>query len=210
MKTLQNKNKHNKMSNFDYLCKTPQFKDIAKTAQAAEALYHTDKIETAKRANKAAETAVRFIYSIDQSLNTPWKDTLTNLINEDAFYTLVGHDLFKKIELIRKTATIAENTPRKLSDDAVLLTLQNLFSLTDFIAYNYAPEYTKHTFSKAAIPKTAAVQYKEYPTETGTLKDTTEITLEELMESLKWKRCTYQYCFISEEAIKRLKATGTV
>ena len=37
-----------------------------------------------------------------------------------------------------------------------------------------------------------------------------EITLEELMESLKWKRCTYQYCFISEEAIKRLKATGIV
>ena len=37
-----------------------------------------------------------------------------------------------------------------------------------------------------------------------------EITLEELMESLKWKRCTYQYCFISEEAIKRLKAIGKI
>ena len=63
----------------------------------------------------------------------------------------------------------------------VLLTLQNLFSLTDFIAYNYAPEYTKHTFSKAAIEKTAAVQYKKHLTETGTPENTTETTLEELI-----------------------------
>jgi len=37
-----------------------------------------------------------------------------------------------------------------------------------------------------------------------------EITEEELLESLKWKRCTYQYCFITEVAIQRLKATGTI
>ena len=84
--------------------------------------------------------------------------------------------LFRRI-----SATSAANSPRKLSDDAVLLTLQNLFSLTDFIAYNYAPEYTKHTFSKAAIPKTAAVQYKKHLTETGTPENTTETTLEELI-----------------------------
>lgn len=37
-----------------------------------------------------------------------------------------------------------------------------------------------------------------------------EITLEELMESLKWKKCTYQYCFISEQAISHLKVIGRV
>ena len=37
-----------------------------------------------------------------------------------------------------------------------------------------------------------------------------EITEEALMESLKWKRCTYQYCFISEAAASKLKAKGTV
>ena len=37
-----------------------------------------------------------------------------------------------------------------------------------------------------------------------------EITEEELMESLKWKRCTYQYCFISEAAVSKLKAKGLV
>lgn len=37
-----------------------------------------------------------------------------------------------------------------------------------------------------------------------------EITLEELMESLKWKRCTYQYCFITEQAVNRLKIQGRI
>ena len=35
-----------------------------------------------------------------------------------------------------------------------------------------------------------------------------EITEIELMENLKWKRCTYQYCFISDEAISFLKIIG--
>lgn len=35
-----------------------------------------------------------------------------------------------------------------------------------------------------------------------------EISEEELMESLKWKKCTYQYCFISEEAVSSLKVIG--
>ena len=35
-----------------------------------------------------------------------------------------------------------------------------------------------------------------------------EITEIELMENLKWKRCTYQYCFISDEAISSLKIIG--
>jgi hypothetical protein len=35
-----------------------------------------------------------------------------------------------------------------------------------------------------------------------------EISEEELMESLKWKRCTYQYCFITDEAVSLLKNVG--
>lgn len=35
-----------------------------------------------------------------------------------------------------------------------------------------------------------------------------EITESELMESLKWKRCTYQYCFISDEAVSFLNIVG--
>ena len=35
-----------------------------------------------------------------------------------------------------------------------------------------------------------------------------EITELELMESLKWKRCTFQYCFISDEAVSSLKVIG--
>ena len=35
-----------------------------------------------------------------------------------------------------------------------------------------------------------------------------EISELELMESLKWKRCTFQYCFISDEAVSSLKVIG--
>lgn len=35
-----------------------------------------------------------------------------------------------------------------------------------------------------------------------------EITEVELLERLKWKRCTYQYCFISDEAVSYLNAVG--
>jgi len=37
-----------------------------------------------------------------------------------------------------------------------------------------------------------------------------EITEDKLMESLKWKRCTYQYCFISQKAVEQLKTIGKV
>ena len=37
-----------------------------------------------------------------------------------------------------------------------------------------------------------------------------EITEEELMESLKWKKCTYQYCFITDEAVSLLKLVGSL
>ena len=37
-----------------------------------------------------------------------------------------------------------------------------------------------------------------------------EISEEELMESLKWKHCTYQYCFITPAAIAQLTPKGTI
>lgn len=37
-----------------------------------------------------------------------------------------------------------------------------------------------------------------------------EITEQELMESLKWKKCTYQYCFISQKAVELLNVIGKV
>lgn len=37
-----------------------------------------------------------------------------------------------------------------------------------------------------------------------------EITEVELMESLKWKKCTYQYCFISQKAVELLNVIGKV
>ena len=37
-----------------------------------------------------------------------------------------------------------------------------------------------------------------------------EITEAELMESLKWKRCTFQYCFITEKAVSLLKPAGII
>lgn len=159
------------MTNFDYLCKNPDFSTFAETAVSAEKLYGTDLQSCAINCRRSLEFAVRWLYSVDKSLKEPWQDNLGTLIHTEEFRKLIGEDLFKRINYIRILGNSTAHSSAKTSPEQAELALKNLFIFLDYIAYCYSKDYTEHKFDSSLLGK----EKQE------TLANESEITLKQLI-----------------------------
>ena len=53
------------------------------------------------------ECGVKWMYSVDSALVKPWQDTLVNLMNDGEFREIVGKDLWKRMDHIRRMGNAA-------------------------------------------------------------------------------------------------------
>ena len=147
------------MTNFDLFTTEKDFAPFAEAAVAAERVYAIDPGLCVLSCRRAMEAAVKWMYSVDRELVLPWDQTLHVLLSTEEFRDIVGVDLWRRLDLIRKKGNDAAHGGKRISPDVAALCLENLYLFFDFLACCYAEAYEERPFDRtlltaASIPAT--------------------------------------------------------
>ena len=159
------------MTNFDFLTRDSQFDSFSGVAIAAEKTLHIDPSTCVINCRRAMEFAVKWMYSVDSSLVMPYQDTLVSLMNTEEFRDIIGTDIWRRMDFIRRTGNNAAHGGKKVTMEQAELCLENLFVFLDFVAYCYAENYTEGKFDR---------ELWKHQTET-VIDHSVEINFEQLM-----------------------------
>ena len=140
-------------TNFDYLKNEPRFSAFADIAISAEKIILMDSEASIINSRRAMEYAIKWMYSVDSDLEMPYQDNLQSLMNAEDYRQIVGQDLWRRMDYIRRCGNTVAHGGRKLGRDEAILCLENLSIYLDFIAYCYSDNYEEHPFDKGLIEK---------------------------------------------------------
>ncbi|MBP3645691.1 MAG: DEAD/DEAH box helicase family protein [Clostridia bacterium] len=151
------------MPNFTFLTAHPQFASFTQPAITAEHLLPIDPSACVLNCRRAMEFAVKWMYSVDGTLVLPCDDSLVSLLGNEDFRDIVGEDLWRRMDFIRKLGNRAAHDAKQITPDRALLCLENLYWFMDFIACCYLPkeEYTSVPFDASVITPQAAPTQQE-------------------------------------------------
>ena len=139
------------MTNFNFLKKDKRLNSIADVAITAEKLLYIDVDSCITNCRRAMEFAVKWMYSVDSELVIPYQDTLVSLMNDEKFRDIVGDDIYRRMEFIRKLDDLATRGRKKITIDQAELCLENLYYFLDEVAYYYSDNYVEHPFDKTLL-----------------------------------------------------------
>ena len=139
------------MTNFDYLKKEKEFNSFVDIAIVAERTYKIDVNTCILNCRRAMEAAIKWMFSIDNELVVPYKDNLNALMHVEAFKDIVGDDLWKRLEFIRKYGNEVAHTTKDKANDVAKLCLNNLFCFFDWISCCYGSEYEEKEFDASLL-----------------------------------------------------------
>ena len=142
------------MTNFDFLKNDAQFASFADVAIAAENLLHIDIDSCVASCRRAMEFAVKWMYSVDRDLVMPYQDTLVSLMNDEKFKDIVGTDVWRRMDFIRRLGNNVMHAGKKITEEQAELCLENLYYFLDELAYFYADSYTERPFDRALLTLT--------------------------------------------------------
>ena len=135
------------MTNFDFLLAEPQFSPFSEAAVAAEKILHIDPAASVMNCRRAMEFAVKWMYSVDSSLEMPYDDKLVLLLGSEDFRDIVGKDLWQRLNLIRRLGNdVVHDSKKKITLEEATLCLENLHIFMDFVAYCYSNNYVEKPF----------------------------------------------------------------
>ena len=143
------------MTNFDFLTSDPQFNTFAPVAVSAEKILHIDTSASILNCRRAMEFAVKWMYSVDEGLVMPYQDSLVSLMNAEDFRDIVGTDIWRRMDVIRRIGNTAAHMGKKITEEQAALCLENLYVFLDFVAYCYAEHYTEGHFDRSLLTQPA-------------------------------------------------------
>lgn len=139
------------VTNFDYLKNESRFSDFAEVAISAEKIILIDPQASIINCRRAMEFAVKWMYSVDEELEMPYQDNLQSLMNNEDFRDIVGPDIWKRMDYIRRCGNNAAHSNKKMGKDIAMLCLENLFIYLDFVACCYSGNYEERTFDRLVL-----------------------------------------------------------
>ena len=142
------------MTNFDFLKQEPKFNSFSDVAIAAEKVLKIDRESSVINCRRAMEFAIKWMYSVDKSLEMPYQDKLVSLMSTEDFHDLVDDDLWKRLDLIRKIGNRAAHNGRKITEDEAILCLHNLFIFMDYVSYCYSDFYEEKQYNVNLLKET--------------------------------------------------------
>lgn len=145
------------MTNFDRFLTDPRFAPFAEAAVAAEKILQIDLTACVLNCRRAMECGVKWMYSVDSALVKPWQDSLVNLMNAEEFRDIVGPDVWRRMDLIRRLGNAAAHRGKALTRAQVELCLENLYIFLDFVAYCYGTDYQEGQFDRTLLVEQPAV-----------------------------------------------------
>ena len=184
------------MTNFDFLLAEPKFAVFADVAIAAEKILHIDPATTVINCRRAMEFAIKWIYSVDSSLEKPYNDKLVMLLNNEDFRDIVGADLWQRLNFIRRSGNDGNHkSEKKITLEEAKLCLENLYIFMDFVAYCYASNYEEKAFNADLL-----VEQKEVPKISQEQLDFEKLLAENkaLREELTARRVEQQQTYVTK------------
>ncbi len=139
------------VTNFDYLKNESKFSTFADVAISAEKIILMDAEASIINSRRAMEFALKWMYSVDKELEMPYQDNLQSLMNAEEYRQIIGPDLWKRMDYIRRCGNNAAHSSKKPGRDEAMLCLENLFIYLDYIAYCYSDQYVERNFDKSII-----------------------------------------------------------
>ena len=139
------------MTNFDYFKKEKKFDSFVDVAIVAEKIIYIDTATSVVNCRRAMEFAIKWLYSVDSSLEMPYQDNLSSLMGSEGFHDLLDDGLWKRLDLIRKKGNKAAHNGKKVVFDEAVLCLKNLHTFFDFIFYCYSPHYEEKPFDEQLL-----------------------------------------------------------
>ena len=182
------------MTNFDFLLTDKQFDAFSSVAIAAENILHIDIDSCVINCRRAMEFAVKWMYSVDKSLYMPYQDNLQNLMSNEDFRDIVGNDIWRRMDFIRKLGNNVAHGGKKVTEEQAELCLENLYIFLDFVAYCYGDNYTGGEFDKSLLeltPEEALSFVPENDIDFGKLIEENKALKEELTARRAEQQQTY-------------------
>ena len=143
------------MTNFDFLKKEPKFDSFSDVAITAEKLLNIDIDSCVMNCRRAMEFAVKWMYSVDKDLKLPYQDNLAALMASEDFKGIVGDDIWRRMDFIRKVGNNTAHRGKKITREQSELCLENLYYFLDQVAYFYADNYTERPFDQTLRAQTS-------------------------------------------------------
>ena len=143
------------MTNFDFLTSDPQFDAFSDVAISAERILHIDPAASILNCRRAMEFAIKWMYSVDGELVMPYQDSLVSLMNAEDFRDIVGADIWRRMDFIRRIGNNAAHTGKKITEEQAALCLENLYVFLDFVAYCYGENYAEGHFDRSLLTQPA-------------------------------------------------------
>ena len=142
------------MPNFDFLNGRQEFSLFAASAVEAEKVFATSSAMCVIGCRKALELAVKWVYTVDNGIQAPYKDNLSALIHEYTFKKQLPPLLFGKIKGIVAFGNMAVHTGKIVPPAFAVQSLKSLFEFIQWVDYSYGSDYQVRTFDAQRIPKT--------------------------------------------------------
>ena len=142
------------MPNFDFLNGRQEFSLFAPSAVEAEKVFATSSAMCVIGCRKALELAVKWVYTVDNGIQAPYKDNLSALIHEYTFKKQLTPLLFGKIKGIVTFGNMAVHTGKIVPPAFAVQSLKSLFEFIQWVDYSYGNDYQVRTFDAQRIPKT--------------------------------------------------------
>ncbi|MGE3333794.1 MAG: DEAD/DEAH box helicase family protein [Rhodospirillaceae bacterium] len=147
------------MSQFAFL--QSEFAPIFDLARKAEIAALSDPRGSCFHARLALESAVKWLYANDRNLRAPYDTTLSALIHEGSFRTLVGNALVTKARLIKDLGNNAVHETRAVPAQNALTSVRELFHFSYWLVRTYArgaKPSAALSFSADALPRAVQVE----------------------------------------------------
>ncbi|MCF0136302.1 MAG: DUF4145 domain-containing protein [Lachnospiraceae bacterium] len=183
------------MTNFDFLLRNPHFSSFSTAAVKAEHLLHIDVDACVLNCRRALESAVKWIFSVDQTLDKPKSEILANLLKDEDLRQILGEDLWRRADFIRKVGNKAAHEYGSVTEEQAVICLENLFEFMDFVAYCYGEDYEKQIFYPELLELTPAeaLSFASGPVISG--EEWAEISLA-LKEEMTSRRRSHQLHYV--------------
>ena len=100
---------------------------------------------------------------VDDSLVMPYQDTLVSLMGSEEFRDIVGSDIWRRMDFVRRIANNAAHSGKKINKDKAGLCLENLYVFLDFLAYCYGSDYSEGHFDPSLLEEETAEPIADVP-----------------------------------------------
>ncbi len=151
------------MTNFDFLKQEKQFATFADSCIEAEKSISVSPALSALGARKSAELAVKWLYSVDDTLKMPYKDNFSALVYNPSFTDSIDDKILNCLRFIIKLGNFSAHTNKQVTYKEAVLALANLFEFIQFIDYCYGENFEEREFDEylLAADKNQSVSNKE-------------------------------------------------